>query len=320
MKAMRFHEVGPPEVLQYDDVNKPEPKADEVLIKVAAIGVNFSEVSRRGGHSPLIGGQTLPAIPGYECSGVVEAVGGDVADLKAGDHVIGRALPNTYMEYVAAPASRVYKISAETDLTEAATIVSGLTMARQALVHCAKLQAGETVLIHAVGSGTGIACVQIAKHLGATVIGTASADDKLEWAKQYGLDHGINYASHDFVEEVMQRTDKAGVPVVVEGLGGDYLLKGLKCLSSYGRLINFGRAGGGRSVEVLLPDLWGKNIAIIGAGSGTPDRQETEELLDFWQKGNFKATIDRTYPLSEAADAHAYIESRQVKGRVALTV
>ena len=103
MKAIRFHEVGPPEVLRYDDIDKPEPKPDEVLIKVAAIGVNFSEVSRRGGHSPLIGGQTLPAIPGYECSGLIEAVGGDVAGLKPGDHVIGRALPNTYMEYVAAP-------------------------------------------------------------------------------------------------------------------------------------------------------------------------------------------------------------------------
>ena len=320
MKAIRYHEFGPPGVLRYEDIDKPAPKDDEVLIKVAAVGVNFSEVSRRGGHSPLIGGQTLPVVPGYECSGVIEEVGATVADFQPGDHVIGRALPHTYMEYVAAPASRVYRIPADADLVGAATVISGLTMAWQALVHCAKVESGETVLVHAVGSGTGIACVQIAKYLGATVIGTASADDKLEWAKQYGLDHGINYSAQDFVEEVNKITNGAGVPAVVEGLGGDYLLKSLKCLSPYGRLVNFGRAGGGRSVEILLPDLWGKNLAIMGAGSGTPSREETAQLLDLWAKGDFKATIDKTWPLSEAAPAHEYIESRQVKGRVALIV
>jgi NADPH2:quinone reductase len=224
------------------------------------------------------------------------------------------------MEYVAAPASRVYPIPDTADLTEAATVISGLTMAWQALVHCAKVQPGETVLVHAVGSGTGIACAQIAKHLGATVIATASTDDKLSWSKQYGVDHTINYTKQDFVEEVVKLTDGKGVPVVVEGLGGDYLLKSLKCLAPYGRLVNFGRAGGGRSVEVLLPDLWGKNLAIMGAGSGTPSREETAQLIDLWVKGEFKATIDRTWPLEQAAAAHEYIESRQVKGRVALIV
>jgi NADPH2:quinone reductase len=320
MKAIRYHEFGPPGVLRYEDIEKPSPKDDEVLIKVAAVGVNFSEVSRRGGHSPLMPGQALPVVPGYECSGVVEEAGAAVSGLQPGDHVIGRALPHTYMEYVAAPASRVYRIPDDADLVGAATVISGLTMAWQALVHCAKVESGETVLVHAVGSGTGIACVQIAKYLGATVIGTASADDKLEWAKQYGLDHGINYSTHDFVDEVNRITGGAGVPVVVEGLGGDYLLKSLKCLSPYGRLVNFGRAGGGRSVEILLPDLWGKNIAIMGAGSGTPSREETAQLLDLWAKGDFRATVDRTWPLSEAGAAHEYIESRLVKGRVALIV
>lgn len=320
MKAVRYHEFGPPSVLRYEDIEKPVPQPDEVLIKVAAIGVNFSEVSRRGGHSPLIAGQSLPVVPGYECSGVIEAVGNDVTALKPGDHVIGRALPHTYMEYVAAPASRVFAIPEDADLIEAATVISGLTMAWQALVHCARVQPGETVLVHAVGSGTGIACVQIANHLGARVIGTASSDDKLAWAAGFGLEHGINYSTHDFVEEVKKLTSGAGVPVVVEGLGGDYLLKSLKCLSPYGRLVNFGRAGGGRSVEVLLPDLWGKNLAIMGAGSGTPSREECSQLIDLWVNGDFKATVDRTWPLSEAAAAHEYIESRQIKGRIALTI
>jgi NADPH2:quinone reductase len=320
MKAIRYHEVGPPEVLRYDDIDKPEPKDGEVLIKVAAVGVNWSEVSRRAGDSPLIPGTSLPMIPGYECSGTVEATGAGVTGFSAGDPVIGRALPHTYMEYVAAPADRVYRLPQGVDLTEAATVISGLTMARQALVHCAKLQPGETVLVHAIGSGTGIACVQMAKGLGATVIGTASSDDKLEWAKQYGLDHVINYATQDFVAEVNQITGGKGVSAVVEGLGGDYLLKSLKCLAPYGRLVNFGRAGGPRSVEMVLPEIWGRNLSIIGAGSGTPDRAETEELLAMWGRGNFKATIDKVWPLEQAAAAHHYIESRQVKGRVALTV
>lgn len=320
MKAVRYHEFGPPEVLRYEDVEKPAPAAGEVLIKVAAVGVNFSEVSRRAGDSPLMPGMSLPMIPGYECAGAVESIGEGVTSFKPGDRVIGRALPHTYMEYVAAPAARVYRLPADADLTAAATVISGLTMAWQALVHCAKVQAGDTVLVHAVGSGTGIACVQVAKQRGATVIGTASADDKIEWAKEYGLDYGINYATHDFVAEVNRITEGKGVPIVVEGLGGDYLLKGLKCLAPYGRLVNFGRAGGGRSVEILLPDLWGRNISIMGAGSGTPQREETEDLLAMWSRGEFRATVDRTWPLEEAAAAHHYIEDRKVKGRIALTV
>ena len=183
MKAVRYHEFGPPEVLRYEDMDKPAAGPGEVLIRVAAAGVNFSEVSRRAGDSPLMPGMSLPMVPGYECAGVIEAAGEGVADFKPGDRVIGRALPHTYMEYVAAPAARVYKLPDGVDLTEAATVVSGLTMAWQALVHCAKVQAGDTVFVHAVGSGTGIACVQVAKLKGATVIGTASSDDKLEWAR-----------------------------------------------------------------------------------------------------------------------------------------
>jgi NADPH2:quinone reductase len=320
MKAVRYHEVGPPEVLRYEDVDKPSPGAGDVLIRVAAVGVNWSEVSRRAGDSPLMPGSTLPMVPGYECSGVIESTGEGVTDLKPGDRVIGRALPHTYMEYVAAPAARVYKLPDSVDLTEAATVISGLTMAWQAVVHCAKVQQGDTVLVHAVGSGTGIACVQVAKAKGATVIGTASSDDKLKWAEGYGLDHGINYATGDFVAEVNQITDGKGVGAVIEGLGGDYLLKSLKCLAPYGRVVNYGRAGGPRSVEVLLPELWGRNIAIMGAGSGTPSREETASLLEMWARGDFKATVDRTWPLAEAAAAHHYIEDRKVKGRIALTV
>ncbi len=320
MMAVRYHEFGPPEVLRYEEIEKPALGPEQVLVKVAAVGVNFSEVSRRGGHSPLMAGQSLPIVPGYECSGIVEAVGAEVTDFKPGDKVIGRALPATYLEYVAAPASALYRLTRDADLIEGATVVSGLTMAWQALVNCAKVQRGETVLIHAVGSGTGIACVQIAKHLGATVIGTASADEKLAWAKQYGLDHGINYAADDFVAKVNSLTGGNGVQVVAEGLGDHYLIDSLKCLAPYGRLVNFGRAGGARSVEILLPDLWAKNLSIMGAGSGTASREETVHLIDLWLKGDFRATVDRTWPLHEAAKAHRYIEDRLVKGRVALTL
>ena len=320
MKAIRYHETGGPEVLRYEEVPDPSPGPDDVLIKIAAAGVNFSEVSRRSGGSPLMPGTSLPNIPGYECSGAVRETGGNVTGLSPGDRVLARGLPHTYMELVAAPANRVFPVPDGLDLVEAATVISGLTMAWQALVNCANLQPGEWVLVHAVASGTGIMCVQLAKHLGATVIGTASTAGKLAWAKQYGLDHGVNYAEQDFVEEVQRLTGGEGVAAVADGMGGDTLLKSLRCLRPYGRAVNFGRASAGRSVEVVLPELWGKNVAIQGAGSGSVTREECLRLLELCAQGVLKPTVDRTWPLREAAEAHRYIESRQVKGRVAITM
>ena len=320
MKAIRYHQTGGPEVLRYEDVPDASHGPDDVLIKVAAAGVNFSEVSRRSGSSPLMPGTSLPNIPGYECSGVVQEVGANVTAFKPGDRVLARALPHTYMEYVATPADRVFPVPDALDLVEAATVISGLTMAWQALVNCAHMQPGDWVLVNAVGSGTGIMCVQLAKHLGATVVGTASTDDKLAWAKQYGLDHGINYAQQDFVEEVQRLTGGNGVAVVTDGMGGDILLKSLRCLQPYGRVVNFGRASAGRSVEVVLPELWGRNVIIQGAGSGSVTRDECLQLLELCAQGVLKPTVDRTWPLQQAAEAHRYIESRQVKGRIAITM
>ncbi|MBM3940977.1 MAG: zinc-binding dehydrogenase [SAR202 cluster bacterium] len=321
MKAIRYHEFGGPDVLQLDEIAKPEPGPNEVLVKVAAIGVNFSEIGRRAGKFPLMPGQSLPMTPGYECAGVVEHVGSGVppTSFKPGDRVLARAIANTYAEYVAAPAASLYQIPPTLSFNDAATLSGAFTTAWAAVVLAGKVQKGETVLVQAAASGVAIAVVQLAKHAGATVIGTASSDEKLAWAKQYGLDHGINYVTHDFMAEAKGLTGGKGVDVIIDGVGGDVFLKGLKTLRVGGRMVVYGVAGGKRTAEVTLPELWFNSLTIVGASSGTTSREAFQQMIHMVADGRLKATVDRAWPLARAAEAHRYIEDRKVRGKVVLT-
>ena len=317
MKAIRYHELGAPEVLRYEDVDQPSVGAGQVLIKVGAVGVNYVDASRRSGHAPLPPGQSLPMIPGVESAGTVEAVGNGVSEYKPGDRVISRA-PYAYAEYLISPTNLVYRAPQSLDLTQAATVITMYTTAWSCLADRGKLQRGETVLIQACASGVGIALVQIAKYLGATVIGTASTDEKLEWAKQHGVDHGINYEKLDFVDEVRKLTDGKGVPIIVDGVGDEVFKKGLTALERGGRIVVYGVAAGKRNAEIILPNLWFQSLSIVGAGSTT--REQAEDLLGLFDKGQIKPTVDKTWPLAQASEAHRYLEDRQVHGKVALTV
>jgi len=319
MKAVRIHEFGGPDVLKYEEAEMPVPGPGQVRIKVAATSVNYADVGRRAGHFPLVPGESLPVIPGLECAGIIDEVGQGVTSVKQGDRVLARC-SGGYAEYVVTIENHVYKAPDAVTLTEAATLDVMFTTAWQVLVNQAKVQPGESVLVQAAASGVGIAVVQLAKYLGANVIGTASTDEKLEWAKSYGMDEGINYSTHDFEEEVKKLTGGKGVPVVVDGVGDEVFKKGLNCLTNYGRMVVYGVASGKRSAEVLIPHLFFGNHSIMGAASGSLTHEEVDRMLGLFGEGALKPTIDKSWPLAEASEAHRYVEGRMVKGKVALTV
>ena len=320
MRAVQFATTGEPDVLETIELPKPEPGPEQVLVKVAAIGVNFAEVGRRRGSFPLPPGVSLPHVPGFECSGTIEATGANVQGLREGDRVLVRGYANTYAEYTAVDASIVYAIPDSLGFIDASGVAGAYSTAWQAVANRGNLQRGETVLIQASASGVGVACVQVAKHLGATVIGTASTDEKLEWAKGMGVDEGINYATHDFVEEVKRITGGKGVPMVVDGVGGETFLQGLKCLSPGGRIVVYGVASGVRTAMLTIPELWFTNLTIIGAGSIGVGREQFEEIIGLVADGSLKMAVDRTWPLEQAAEAHRYLEERRVRGKVVLTI
>ncbi len=320
MKAVQFATIGGPEVLEAVEVPRPEPGPEDVLIRIAAIGVNFAEVGRRRGSFPLPPGVSLPYVPGYECAGTVELTGANVTSLAVGDRVLARGYASTYAEYAAVPAATVYPFPDTIPFAEASGISGMYSTAWQNIVNRGNVQAGETVLIQACASGVGIANVQVAKYRGATVIGTASTDDKLEWAKGLGVDHAINYETRDFVEEVKKLTDGKGVPVVVDGVGGDTFLRGIKCLSPGGRIVVYGVASGQRTATVTIPELWFTNLTVLGSGSSGVSRDDFQRVIGLVADGSLKVPVDRTWPLEQASEAHRYLESRQVRGKIVLTV
>ena len=320
MKAVQFATTGEPEVLETVDVPKPEPGPEDVLIRVSAIGVNYAEVGRRRGSFPLPPGVSLPYVPGFECAGTIELTGASVTSVAAGDRVLARGYASTYAEYVAVPYTSVYRIPDALPFANASGIAGMYSTAWQNIVNRGAVQPGETVLIQACASGVGIANVQVAKYRGATVIGTASTDEKLEWARGYGVDHTINYETHDFVDEVRRLTDGKGVPIVVDGVGGDTFLRGLKCLSPDGRMVVYGVASGQRTATVTLPELWFTNLTVMGAGSASVMREEFDRIIGLVADGTLKVPVDRTWPLEQAAEAHRYLEARKVHGKLVLTV
>jgi NADPH2:quinone reductase len=316
MQAIRFHEYGGPEVMRLEEVPTPTPGEGEALVRIAASGVNPSEVTRRSGKGQPV---SFPAIPGIEAAGVVEAVGPGVTSVKKGDWVVVRQPASSYAEYLAVPASLLYPAPEGLTLTEASTLAIAYTTAWHALVVRGGAKAGDAVLVQAAASGVGIAAIQLAKALGCTVLGTSSSAEKLAWAAGYGMDHGINYAEADFAEEATRLTGGKGVDVIVDGVAGDGIAKGLNALAKGGRIAVFGGAGG-REVTFAVTDLYRGHQAVLGAGGAGTSREDFQTILDWFSQGKLKPTIDRTWPLAQAVEAHRYQESRQIKGKTALVV
>jgi NADPH2:quinone reductase len=320
MKAAVYYETGPPTVFRYEDVADPSCPANGVVVDVEAVSIEGGDTLNRAGGEMA----SKPHIVGYQCAGVVSEVGAGVTDRKVGQRVVAIGGFGSHAERVAAPAQATWPIPDGLETQVAACIPIPFGTADDCLFEFGRLKSGETVLIQAGGGGVGIAAIQLAKRAGATVLATASSDEKLERLKPLGLDHGINYKSSDFVAEARRLTDNRGVDLVVDSVGGKTLQGSLESLAYRGRAITVGRAGR----DETPPDLGllsAGNRSLTGVFLGAEMAMNTARvapmiarLIDDVAKGDLQVIIDRTFPLSDAAGAHAYIESRQAFGRVLL--
>lgn len=319
MKAAVYHENGPPEVLRYEDVPDPQCHPKGILIKVEAIAIEGGDTLNRFG-GPLM---THPHVVGYQAAGEVIEVGSEVSTFKVGDKVCSTGGWGSHAELRAVSAKTAWKVPDGLSTREASVIPVTFGTADDCLFEFGRLKAGEIALIQAGASGVGVAAIQLAARAGAKmVIATASSDERLEKLKPLGMTHGINYSTHDVVEEVMRITEKHGADVVVDSVGGAVLQGSILALAYRGRVSTVGQAGRDRQ-KMDLGTLMGGNRTISGVFLGAElntDRVQKNmiSLIDRVAKGELKVVIDRTFPLSEAAAAHAYIESRQAVGRVLL--
>jgi NADPH2:quinone reductase len=317
VKAIRFHQHGGPEVLQLDDVDDPKPGTGQVLVRVYAAGVNPTDATgRRGGGAQAA---TFPATLGRDAAGVVEGIGSGIKNVKSGDKVIVRVSNAGYSELLLAKEEDIYPVPDGVGPIDAASIGITYSTAWDAVVNKADVQAGQTVLVQGASGGVGIAAVQIAKAMGAKVIGNASTDEKRAWVLAQGADHAVDYTQEDWPTQVKELSGGNGVNAIIDGVGGDAFVRSFECLAPGGAICVFG-ASGGREVTFNLTTLFrsrGRVLAAAGAGSS---RADFEKMLTYFSNGKLKTTVEKIMPLADAAEAHKLIEERKVIGKIVLKV
>ena len=321
-KAIVIHQYGGPEVLQWEDIEVGEPGPDEVRIKQEAVGLNFRDTYHRSG-SYGVPGDKFPAIIGGDGAGTVEALGENVTDLSVGQRVTyGNGPMGSYAQSRLMPAKFVLALPNDIEYqTAAAMMVKGMT-AQYLVRQCYDVKAGDTILIQAVAGGVGLILCQWAKHLGATVIGTVSTEEKAELARSYGCDHAINYSTEDFAKRVREITDGEGVPVAYDGVGASTFEGSIDSLRICGTLVGYGNASGNfpKFDPLLLMDKGSLYFTRTRGNHFIPDRPEMDrvagELFDFVGSGKVKIEINKTYPLEQAPQAHIDLEARKTSGCV----
>jgi NADPH:quinone reductase len=321
MKAAVIYENGPPEVLRYEEVPDPECMDGCVLVDVQAISIEGGDLLARAGSPP----PSTPHVVGYLAAGTIAEVGAGVEDRAVGDRVVTLNAAGSHAARRVVPAMSSWAIPDGLEAAPAACIPVAYGTAHECLFTAGGLQEGQTALIHAGAGGVGMAAIQMAKHAGATVLATASSDEKLERLRELGLDHGINYASENFAERTRELTDGRGADVILDSVGGQNLVDSIGALAYRGTLVSVGVAGrAGSNVEAR--QLWGQNNTLRGVFLGGALLSEhprvyamIADLFDQVAGGAIRVVIDRSFALEEAAAAHAYIESRQAFGRVVMT-
>jgi NADPH2:quinone reductase len=320
MKAAVYYETGSPDVFSYEDVADPVCQPHEVLYRVEAISIEGGDTLNR------LGGvlETVPHIVGYQAAGTVIEVGALVTSFVIGDRVVATGTHGSHAELRAAGASFCWKIPDGLETEVAACVPIAFGTAHDCLFEFGRLQAGETVLIHAGASGVGLAALQLAKRAGATVIATASSNDRLDRLREFGCDHGINYVDDDFEVAIRDVTAGRGADVIVDSVGGPTLQKSLRSLAYRGRCVSFGDAGRAATPTYDLSTLRGNNQQLTGyfLGAelffGTRAWTMIAQLIDDVARGELRVVIDQIFPLKAAAEAHAFIEERRAFGRVVL--
>lgn len=340
MKAVIFRQHGGPQVLEYADVPEPRIRANEVLVQVKACALNHLDIWARGGLRGIE--IPLPHILGNDVAGVVKEAGELVTWVNAGDEVmvqpgvscghceaclsghdnfcpeydiIGYRRDGGYAEFIAVPGVNIIPKPAKLSWEEAAALPLVTVTAWHMLVTRANVQPGETVLVHAAGSGVGSIAIQVAKLRGARVITTASTDEKLAHARELGADETVNYTGGDWPKEVRRLTGRKGVDVVVEHTGAATWPGSIATLKHNGRLVTCG-ATSGYDAQTDLRQVFYRHLNILGSFMGS--KAELLEAMKFVEQGRIRAVVDRVLPLSEARQAHELIENRAQFGKIVL--
>lgn len=319
MKAAVYYENGSPDVLRYEDVADPVCHPQGIVIRVEAVSIEGGDTLNRF-RGPLM---TTPHIVGYQAAGEVIEVGGEVTGFKVGDKACTTGAFGSHAELRAVPALTAWKVPAGLSAKEAAVIPVTFGTADDCLFEFGRMQKGEVVLVQAGASGVGVAAIQLAARAGAAmVLATASSDERLEKLKAFGLTHGVNYRTHDVVQEVMRLTGGKGCDVIVDSVGGPTLQSSILSLAYRGRVSMVGQAGREpMTVDVGSMMVGNRSLSgvFLGAEIATDRVQKNiRRLIEDVARGDLKVLIDKEFPLSEAAAAHRYIESRQAVGRVLL--
>jgi NADPH2:quinone reductase len=324
MTAIAIADKGGPEVLQPVTLPVPQPGPGQFLIKVAAAGVNRPDVMQRMGHYPAPKGHS--EIPGLEVAGTVAAVGENATGFRGGDKVMALVNGGGYAEYCIAEASSCLPVPATLSLIEAAGIPEGYFTVWHNVFERGGLKSGEWFLMHGGTSGIGVAAIQLAHALGAKVIATAGSPEKCEAIAKLGAVRAVDYHREDFVEIVKAETGGRGVDVILDIVGGDYVERNIRSLADDGRLVNIAFQKGSK-VSIDLMRIMLKRLTLTGSTlrfrsnevKAAIARAVEERVLPLVSEGKIRVVIDATYPLAEAAKAHARLEESHI-GKVILTV
>lgn len=323
MRVVETVEPGGPEALVVRERPMPVPGAGEVLIRVAAAGLNRADLLQRRGLYPPPAG--APPWPGLEAAGAVTAVGGDVRDPKVGDKVCVLLAGGGYAEYCVAPAALCLPVPDNLDLVEAASLPEAYYTVWSNLYEFAHLKSGETLLVHGGSSGIGVTAIQLATALGSRVIVTAGSDDKCRFCERLGAAAAINYRTTDFAAAVQDLTQKRGVDVLLDMVGGSYLPRNVASLAPEGRLVIIATQDGMKG-ELDLRTVMAKRIMVTGSMLRPRDVEFKHRIRDallqhVWPliaNERLKPVVDRVFPYQEAAAAHAHMESGSHTGKIIL--
>jgi NADPH2:quinone reductase len=325
MRYVAVREPGPPDVLVPAETAVPSPRAGEVLIDVAYAGVNRPDCAQRAGTYPPP--PDASPIVGLEVAGRIAALGEGVTQWRVGDEVCALTPGGGYAEYCTTPAGFCLPVPAGLTLRESAGLPENYFTVWNNLFVRARLAAGESVLIHGGTGGIGLTAIQLAKAFGATVFTTAGSPEKVAFCRSVGADHAFDYKAQDFVAEIGRITQRRGVNVVLDMVGGDYVEKNFKCLALEGRLVQIAFQKGGR-VELDLRPLMMKRLTFTGSTLRAAPQKDKEALAEgllehvwpLFAQGRLKVVVDSTFRLADAAKAHALMESGTLIGKILLDV